>query len=270
MSALVSTLIRGRGVLGRFTAVHLEPGQRSLPAVITALARLRAWLEDEGWTVTLDGTELVAERHSRLIYTSLSPVARATRGTLAVWSDGVGMHLRFRPDWIAGLLDMGVLALLYARLRGILPAGSRWADAAVAFIVLAVALPAAVPLVRGRFVVMLARAIWSSDADWQAILGRGPVWRAAWFIAGSAALTYWVLVPWALPFLGGFAVFAFRLAMSIRHSRAQAAIPLLLLAALAVVALIAISLLGSDNMFDISTFVKRKKRSTTHPTRWRD
>lgn len=131
-------------VMGSVMASPVAPEHRTPSHVTSALVRFGGWLSDQGWVVAVDDMTLDAERHPGVRYRSLSPIGRMTRGALACRFDGGRFHLRYRPNWLAALFDVGLLALGYAITRklGLPLHGSRWADAGVAFVILALVLPA--------------------------------------------------------------------------------------------------------------------------------
>jgi hypothetical protein len=209
-----------------------------------ALERLGRLLEDEDWAVTVDETSLHAVKHPGVFYRSLSPVDRVTRGTLGCWSDGTAMHVRFRPDWPAALGDAGLLAFAFAITRGVAP-GSRLADAGIAFLVIAAMLATLVPLVRFRFITVLARAVSSSNAAWENVRRRGGYWRFAWNAAGGVALGAWVVGRWVIPLSSTYGILSVRMATRIYRQQPVSAAGLMLLAALAVGGAIAVAMIGS-------------------------
>lgn len=234
--------------IGRAPAVPLEPQHRGALHMAGTLERMADWLSDEGWNVAVSQGAVRAERRPGPLYTGLSPVARISRGRIACWSDGAGLHLVFKPDWFSLLVDAALLALGYAITRGVAVPGSRWADAAVAFGIFALGLPTFMPLVRLRFVTVLARAVSATDNGWERIRERGHVWRFVWIAAGTAALSYWLLARWIVPFLYGLAGLNLQVARAVFPHQPLAAIKLVLIAVLAGLALVwLVFRLGRDN-----------------------
>jgi len=215
-------------------ALPLAPEHRTPSHVTSALVRFGGWLSDQGWVVAVDDKTLDAERHPGVRYRSLSPIGRMTRGALACRFDGGRIHLRYRPNWLAALFDVCLLALGYAITRklGLPLHGSRWADAGVAFVILALVLPAVMLLVRFRFVVMLGRAVWSTDDAWDRVRHRGLFWEIAWAVGGCVAVAEWVLMRHIVPFLYHFMVGNLTEAMLFWRQRPTRAVMPALIAAL--------------------------------------
>jgi len=216
--------------------------------VAATLERMANLLSDEGWNVVVSGNALRAERYPGAFYTGVSPVARASRGRLGCWFDGSGLQIAFKPDWFPMLVDAGLLGLGYAVTRGVAALGSRWADAGVAFGIFALVLPTLMPLVRVRFVTMLARAVWATDNRWEKIRERGGAWRLVWMLAGAAAFSYWLLTGWVVPFLYGFATQGPQIAWRAFPHDPLGAVKLVLFSAVAALGLAWLLLkFGSDN-----------------------
>lgn len=174
--AFASRLVRSMGF-------RLAPEHEDAAHVAAALDRLDAWLRDDGWTVAANGTALAAEKHPGVFYRNLSPMERATRGRLTCWLDRGRLHLAFRPDWLAALVDAGIVAMAFAlsrRLASPRVTSYSWVAAGFAGLVNAALLPGVMLLVRIRFAVLLGRAVRATDDVWSGVCGRAIYWRWAW------------------------------------------------------------------------------------------
>jgi len=247
----------------RPAAVILAPEHRAPAHVVASIERLRLWLrEDEHWTVTVEtkaeGMTLRAHNHRGVFYRNLSPLDRIARGTLTCWSapaSGTRVHrgidLRFRPDWIAALVDAGLIALAFAFIRGLSSVSGQapfWPNAAIAFLIIAVGLLMLMPLVRFRFRFMLTRAVWLSDAEWTRLRERGDYWRLAWNVAGGLAPCWLVIARWIAPWLHTFSWLSWYVIVRVYQRAPLAAAKLLLYDAAALAAVPVIAYLAWPNI----------------------
>lgn len=224
-------------------ALRLQPAHRAPSHVAASLDRLRRWLEDDGWRVTVDETTLRAEKRRRVLagvlYRNFSPVERASRGTLTCRVDCADVYLRFRPAWLPALVDAALLSGAYEITQAVKAAGS-WADLGVVFLITTVVLPTLIPPVRFRFVTVLARAVWSSDDAWTRVRRRAGGWRLALNIGGFVAFAYPVLWRALMPFLAAYVSLNTHIAAIIHGQRPSAAAELVVFAVLATGVLVGI------------------------------
>lgn len=159
--------------------VRLDERVRSPAQVDDVLRRFGERIEDEGWSVTIDGNVLHATKHDGVFNGSLSPMGRLTRGETVVWQEDGDLRLDFRPDWPAALVDT-VLAV--AILRWLIAPWRNEYVLEVGLLTLLgwIAMAAQMPLIRRRFQLLLSRAAWIEGADWDRARRWASVRRAVW------------------------------------------------------------------------------------------
>jgi hypothetical protein len=167
--------------------IALDEAVQAPQQVSGALGRFAARIQDEGWSVVVEGNVLHATKHLGVLDRSLSVVNRLTRGEIVVWQEGDELRLDFRPDWPAAFIDtMIVVAVL------------RWAlhpwgpdvllDIGLLIPIAWLAMAAQMPLLRGRFQLLLSRAVWIEGTDWERARRRASLRRGVWAVARLSAL----------------------------------------------------------------------------------
>lgn len=174
----------------RALRVRLEEHFGSPALAGEVLRRFGERIEDEGWSVAIEGNALHATKHDGVFNRSLSLLDRLTRGEIVVWQEEDELRLDFRPAWLSALVDT-VLAV--AILRWVIAPwrGSYLLEVGLLTLLGWLAVAAQVPLVRRRFQLALSRAAWVQGADWV----RGRRWAA---VRRSA----WPWVRWGVLALG--------------------------------------------------------------------